>query len=446
MWKDLSALISLTINIVMLGYCIKKFRSNPLSFDVVVYLLYFVFYYIPLLDYLYNWGLFSNSLLRINGYFGSEKIAIKYNYISLIIMCTFVLGFRTSIIYRKKNVQIKYKQNTFDFSINRKTVLVIKIVLFLVLALVMFSAIRNYQYGIKNFFTMARKDAYSGTFQTTIVSIVPTLLIGLEYIDEIKSYGKIKWKLLLYIGLAILAILTKGQRREIINEIIFVALLFMHAISNRYYSLDKKKANRKIRKYIVILGILIVILIPTTWYLRAYATRAQYGRFVNPFQYYGWLELLFGSSSTGFQTSIIMDGYEKDYGFPFLNSIRLMLSYFIPRSILKTKPMVLTRYIQQGLNTSGNLSVFYINDVWFNFYQFSPIISFIIGTIISKILKDIDGEKNLFSRITKFFAFSNVITLFKNGYTSFFFSLIVFWIVWVIIEKCVVVKLDKGDN
>lgn len=441
MIREISTILTLIINILLIIYCIKRFKRHPLSFDVIIYFMYLIFYYIPLLDYIYSWGMFSNNLLRVNGYVGDIETAIKFNFVSLFIISTFMMGFRIKFVFfRKRQNSKKQTINNVRIILKKKKLYYIKIILFITLALVVFSALRNYNYGIRNFFSMARKEAYTSNIQTTLVTVIPTILLSLEFIEEVITYKRIRPKLFLYALLSIFVTMTRGQRRELINEVIFIALLLIYGRSHKYYSLDRNEVNSKIRRYIILLGALVAVLIPATWYLRVYSTQFQYGYKINPFQYRGWLELLFGSSSTGFQTSIILDNYNRDYGLPSLASVKLMLSYFIPRAFFNSKAMVLTRYVQQGLGTSGNLSVFYINDVWFNFYYFSPLISLLLGKTISNIVKNLDDDYNLFRTITKYVAFSKVITLFKNGYTGYFFSFIIFWVIWRIIERLVCIK------
>lgn len=422
-------------------FSIRNFIRDPFEFGNTFFIIYFIFYYLPVIDYWFNFGWFGEEYLWINGYQYNPYIVSKFALISYVIMISFMIGYRLSI---SKNKHRLANYNTEKLcKLNHHRLKIVKTLLIIVLVVVLYNAFLIYGYGIDTFFSMARKNTLTGTWQRMLIAFLPAPIFGLEYIQEIQESGKIKSKLIIYAIALLFIIMVLGQRRELINLFIFMVLLFMDAKVNKFYKFNTKEIRKKTRKYMIFLGIIIVFLIPITWYMRSYSTQLQFGKIVNPFEKRGWLELLFGSGSSGLQTSIILDGYSEQYGLPTLPSIKLMLTYFIPRSVYSDKSEVLTSYVKNTLNTSGNLSVFYINDVWFNFYLFSPFISILIGFLIKILVKPIKRSEDIFNKISGYMAFALIISLFKNGYVQYFFSYLIFIIIWTIAKRFSIVKLRR---
>ncbi|MBQ1410031.1 MAG: hypothetical protein IIY94_01960 [Oscillospiraceae bacterium] len=429
MLNDFIFNIILFANVFLALYIIRAFWKRPLSFDLIIGALYLVFYYIKIIDSRYHFGMFSSQLQKINGYFENSDSIVKFSAISFVVIVSFMIGFRIEI--KLNNRVFIRKKRGYSYSVVIYRLFLMKCFFLFSVLIVIIRGLATYKYGIINYFSMARKEAaYANSLDGLLIGVLPTIILSIEYIIEIKTKGRLSPKFILYTILALLATITQGQRRELINCVIFIALLLLESkiIQRGWESLRKK--NKATKYTLAVLGILIVIMIPVTWYMRVYSTQRQYGHDVDPFQYRGWLELIFGSSSSGYDTSVILDGFIKDYGMPFLVSVQLLLTFFIPRSIMPDKAMLMTRYVQQEVGTSGNLSVFYINDVWFNFYWFSPIVSLLIGYIIKRIIAPINEDRDPIDKIVGFLAFSKVTTLFKNGFVSFFSGLIVFALFW----------------
>lgn len=431
-------------NISLVIYSLARFKKNPLSFEAILFFLHFVFYFIPAVDYFFDLNMFSNEYLFLNGSEYNDQNVIRFAGIGFIIMVSFMIGYRIRYKVGKKvfgeiNEKIMYIPNLVGFTL-------VKVLLFAVLFLVLLTAFMNYNYNLTSFFSMARKEAYSNTYETILVSMLPLLLLSMEFVYQMKYLERITLRIVGYIAVVVLATITLGQRRELINNLIFIFFLFLEAYVQKMYYIDLSIIRKKLLKPLVFLAIVIVILIPLTWYLRVYSTQLQYGNIVNPFKVRGWLELIFGSSSSGLQTSVILEDYDNYYGLPFLASIRLIVTYWIPRTLYADKVMLITQYVKQTLHTSGNLSVFFINDVWFTFYYLSPVFSLIIGSIVRIMIEPINNKNvDLVDKIPAYLAFSKIITLYKNGFATFFLHIIIFNIFWAFIKKVALKKQIRSE-
>lgn len=447
---DIIFLIILILNVCTAVYCFRCLKKNIFSFDAILFFMYLVFYFLPIVDYELSLGFFTDDLLRINGYYYDDSTVSKFTIASYLIMVCLIFGYR-KLTFKSQNSGLRVEQS---YSIKFGNFQVVKLGLIGVLILLLAIDISNYKYGIQHYFSMARKE-----FEThsngiaMLLSLLPVIILCLEYVYEVKTFGKVKKRILFYMALSLIISVTTGQRREIINH--FLLILFLY-IDSKNYRINEKPSEQNVKLFqkrafrLMLIGaIMVVILIPVTWYLRVYSTQLQYGNIVNPFRR-GWVELIFGSSSTGFQTSVILEGFDRKHGIPILNSVWLMVTYFIPRGIFANKAMITTEYVQQVLGTAGNLSTFYINDMWFTFYYFSPVISILFGIFFKNVMRPIKQEKDrvydVVKKIPAYIALSKIITLFKNGFASYFISMVLFYIIWMLCRMLVTQRIVARET
>lgn len=415
---------------------IKDFFKNPYDFSSIFCLMYFVFYAFPAWDFYYNWGLFGDEIL---GYtiIVKESEVMFLNFISFFIICSFYVGYKVNIKKDDKfHKNSKYLIKYINYKIVRNS-------LFIVLSLILIKAIIDYGGNIGLFFSMARKDGvYSSEYNRLLSSYLPLVLFILKIQKDVKIYGYIKSNVIFNIILIILVSISLGQRRTIVNNIIFI---FISLIIYNRKNINWGKFVKKSRKKIIFLGIMVVMLVPILWWARNYSTQIQRGDIITlmPWERRGGVELIFGSSSTGFKTFILMNSYKEVFNLKYMYPLYFLICSPIPRGIFESKPIMLVELIQNSLNLKGNPSTFYINEMYMTFGIFSIIFSFIFGNILSKIYKKIYYKDDIFNQIYGVIIISNILTLFKNGYIQFFIASVTFSLLYTVFRKIIFVKIRE---
>lgn len=408
----------------LLIWAIKIFIHNPLDFSALFIFLYIVFYASAYWDYFFGLGLYSNSLLEhFNVEPNNETVSI-FNFYSTFIMIAFEFGY--SLKRRSKSI----KRINYNYTIKDINFKILSCFMILIWLFITFIGFRNYGGSIKMFFSPARKTIYTSGYLISLVVIIPTVLLSINVINnQIKNKSNISS--IIFIIMLIATQMSLGQRREIINGIIFIFLLNLTVSYTKIKKYTMKLYTNFMRKKILFLGIFVSILIPLLWWGRTYFTQIQRGdaNIIMPWQLRGWFELLFGSSTTGFQTTLIIDNFKSNFGLKWLHSILFIISIAIPRSVFPNKPMTITKTIQFALNDGGNMSLFYINDVYFNFGVLSIIMSFFIGMLISYLYNVSYNSNKLHEKVFSLIMLSQIILLFKNGFAQYFIMIFQYFLV-----------------
>lgn len=424
-------LLEITINIVAfflqviyLVRAIKKFNKNPIDFSALFAFLYIAFYSSAAWNYLFDLNLFKNEFFIYYEVFPTKFEASSVNLISVIIMWAFEFGYSM-----KRVVKAPIKRTLV---INKSKMEFIQVLLIICWFMITIYGFKSYGGSLRLFFSPARKTIYTSGYLISLVVIIPTTLFTLNLVnDKISKYKKT----ILTIFYSVMLMLTQislGQRREIINGLIYIFIMLMLSRRIKNNAIFDIINNNMIRKKIISLGFLVILLVPILWYLRTYTTQVQRGatEIVMPWKVRGWFELLFGSSTTGFQTTFIIDDFTKQYGEFWLHSIIFLITIVLPRSIFPWKLMTITKTMQFAFGIQGNLSLFYINDIYYNFGILSIIASFLFGYFLSKIYNMNLKSENLYSKAYAVILLSQIILLFKNGFAQYIIMIFQYFLVF----------------
>lgn len=430
--------ILIIMQIALLTCAIKEFIKNPYNFVAIFYLLYFVFYALPGIDYYYDFGLFGKELLDMTILATTEKI-VFYNIISFLIVAMFYYGYiQKSNIKNNKQIDYKYDLNISNYYIIRN-ILIIAIMIIIMQSLI------NYSGNIFLFFSLSRKsDIYSSEYIRIMSNYIPLILFIIKVQKDLIIFKKIKKNVIFNILLIFLMSISSGQRRQIITNLIFITITI---ISSKYHKLNLKSFMKKSRSKIIMLGIISIILIPLLWWGRTYSTQLQRGDTITimPWERRGGVELIFGSSSTGFKTMLLMDRYKEitnlNYGYP----IKFFLSTPIPRTLYNDKPKMLVELIEEYFSLKGNPSMFYINELYMSFGIFSIIFSFILGRVMATCYVSNICSDDIFRKIYAVIIISNILMLFKNGVVSFIISCCTFFIMYYCTRRIIFTRKLRSD-
>lgn len=434
-------LIVLIIQFILLIRACRIFYKNPLDFGAIFLLFYLIFYAPGYWNYLYDLGLYTNSFFQYFGVSTDISIITRFNLISTLIMVSFEFGY--SLSRRKRS-----KDKEFDYKYIHKNYRIAMLTLLSVWFLIIVDAFINYGGSLFLFFSPARKNAYTSGYATSLVVIIPTILLTLKVLKNIAQNKKTNKTIWVYVILLLLSSISLGQRREMIYASVYIAILLVLANFNKVKQGVDFFKTFKFRVKVIRLGIVTSVLVPTLWWARTYFTQVQRGdaNIILPWKLRGWFELLFGSSSTGFQSTIVLDSFDKLYGIPYLHSLMLMLTIPIPRSILPSKPVTIPKLMQFTLNDTGNISLFYINDIYFNFGLFCLIASFIFGYTISYFYNRSLKSKNLVNKIPAIVLISQIILLFKNGFAQYCILLFLYLFLYFLMRRFVFPRKIKVTN
>jgi len=280
----------------------------------------------------------------------------------------------------------------------------LKYILYLLLFAIVFSLINNFNsdYFYQLFLPSRKEGLIQSGYQKLFLVSLPAILLVFAYVRD----GNVRLTALL--GLLILFI--TGQRRIIINFLLLALTLWIFIRNN---------SKIQIRRFVLI-GTLLVLLIPGLWYARSYTTQIQNNRseIINPLSTRSPLELIWGSSSSGFETMCYLEAFEDNIDFLPLHSFQYISASFIPRSVLPDKPLSITMQIKEDMGLAGNPSIFFTNEMLLNGGVLGVILAFFVGGML-RVLIDLWGWK------FEIFALANVITLFKNGF-SYFITEVIF--------------------
>ena len=416
-------LLIVLVQLALLFRAIRIFNKNPLDFGALFIFIYIIFYALAMWDNLLNLNLLNNEFFKYYRVFPSDVQKLKFNAITTGIMLFFEIGY--SLKRRTKGYHIKaYNISQFRYKL-------VQLILVFLWIVITYYGYQNYGGSLRLFFSPARKTIYTSGYLLSIVVILPTTLVALSLI---KHSGLKKRNLFGFSLFCIMMLMTQmslGQRREIINGLIFIVVMIF-VTNPKLDWISNIKANKKLRKKLILLGIFVAVLIPLLWYARTYTTQIQRGetKIIMPWEIRGWFELLFGSSTTGFQTTFIIEEFTKENGPFWLHSVIFMFTSFIPRALFPAKLMTITKTMQFSYGIEGNMSLFYVNDIYFNFGIFSFIMSFLFGYFVSYFYNMFIKSKNLFIKAFGVILLAQIILLFKNGFAQYLIMITQYYLVF----------------
>lgn len=382
-------------------------RRHPWKLLPVLVILHLMFFMYPFYDFILGEKVLEYHYFSYFGLFPDKGMAIVYLSIvtiSLVIMSSVSFLNINLGTLRFNNGDINpYNFKKFTF-----------IILVVITGIIVLYANRNFTGSLYLFFSPARKELFLSGYERKFLFILPCLVITLYKFSNLYN----KKFFLLYVLFGILIVSILGQRRDLINFCIFSFLIY------NYDFLKDLKFSKKIQLYS---GVFFITLIPLLWYARVIFTQIiRHGEItINPFTLRGPVELIFGSSTTGFMSFFLQQKYMDLGVIDKFHSIYQMLFVPIPRLFLDSKPSTIPQLIKMAEQDTGNISNFFINEFYMNFGLF-----FFIGVLVFSIIlnwlyfsmKDSNGDFN----VIYLFLFCNLILLFKNGWSDYIITVILY--------------------
>lgn len=417
---DLSVVMLMTIQLLL--FLTSFYSLIRKSFDIgsVFVLLFIVFYIFPGWDLYFGGYLFSDIIVSYSVGIVDSNLRMYLLAITTIIIVCFYFGYLITIYLFDKESETNFYQ-----TLSLKKYRLVKIVILFIWFLIFLYSFSRYDKNIFLFFSPSRKEGvFSSTYVLSLYTLLPVSFFIVVCLKDYFKYKMVKLKSLILILFPFFTYLTTGQRREIINFVILVSVLLIHMKSEGKKRKSKVRASSYKRAKIFQVGAASILLIPILWWARVVFSQLQRGvvQIIAPWERRGFLELLFGSSSGGFKTLLLGIEHKEIFDIPWGYSVYFFINSFIPRELMPNKPLVLNRLWQIDFNLTGNPSLFFVNEMYINFGLSSFLFALLFGAILGFIYYKLYSSSNIIMNIYSFVIFSNVITLFKNGFVQFFIS------------------------
>ncbi|KAA0565838.1 oligosaccharide repeat unit polymerase [Bacillus sp. CH30_1T] len=415
---DIFAILVIFIQVSLLLLAINVFTKKPFDVGTLFVFLFIFFYAIPAWDFYFNGELFLKEILDYHVGYKNESIGLYLIFITTLIMLSFYIGylFMMKLLGKKDRINNKYNIVYKNYNI------VATSLMFFWLGIFLYS-LSKYDQSLWLFFSPSRKEGvFESEYISTLYLLIPLTLFILKVLKDFIEVEKVRLTTLYLILPILLIYMTSGQRREIINLIIFIFVFLTHIGIEKIKKRKKLNETSYKRSRILQLGVLSILLIPILWWARVLSTQLQRNdlNIIMPWQRRGFMELLFGSSSGGFKTLLLGLEHKEIFGLPWGYSIYFFFTSIVPRSIMEDKPIIINKLWERDFYLKGNPSTFYINEMYINFGVSSIFFSGIFGLVFSYFYNKLYNSRSIIRNVFAFLIFSNVILLFKNGFTQFF--------------------------
>lgn len=372
---------------------------NPYNLATVILSLHVVFYVLPALDRIYQLGIFSFQLFSYD--YRSEHYWPLFNSVNrhIIFFCLPFLFFPKGSIYRAR----------IDLASNKRRIIFIAAAqIFWVLTVGSLQS--KLDSSLLELFVPSRKQGLiTSGYQKLFLIYLPWVLSLTTDKRKVRIRG-------IFDIQTFLTVLLTGQRRFIISFIIYLIL--------RYLA-ESRKNN--IRMVSAAFGGALLISVPGFWYLRSYFTQLSRGSVeVNPLSTRSPIDLIFGSSSSGYETLLFFDLFAEKLSIGYLSSFFYIFTSYVPRSLWLGKPMSIPNIIKLKMGWMGNPSVFLGNELHLNFGVYGFVFSTVLAIIILTLVHVLASRDRVY--LLMVFPFS--IALFKNGFSYFLTEYLLFVLVY----------------
>lgn len=387
--------ISVLLLFISLFFILAILKKNPCHICLPFLVLHLVFYFYPFVDYLGE----SNLYYSI---FNDYQVAPSRIFVAQVfcfLSANFLLMSVLFYLFTPKFTPIEMKTTNIQF---RKLKLIfISILLFYILA----KGFARANLDLVYYFSPARKDIGFSGMERALLSILPICLAVILFNEPKKLFG-----FLLFFLIIILIIFVLGQRRQII-----MAFSFCILFNYRHYIFQSVSRLRRIFTY---LSASAICIIPASWYARTYFTRLKNNTWndVNLLEIRSPTELLFGSSSKGFESLFLQQKYLELGVLDFLHSTQFAMFSIIPRAFFDDKPKSIPATIAYDAGTVGSTSSFFMSEVFTDFYIATPLACTVFCFVYSKL--DILRTKGSVGFVCYLLLLSNSVQLYKNGWSS----------------------------
>jgi len=365
---------------------------------------------IAVVSFLQIFNVFFFYFPAINSYFSGKigEIASSYGVVSndygsidIMYFTVFILSTSIFLILSRtsKIGLIKHYQGTLTTSLFSGLLVIIWLGL-------VYEILQQYQNAFWLLLSPARKGLIMSGMTTVLIVVIPQVLLTGSFMFQSSRFKKIVFSLMLLVSGSIL-----GQRREMLVGILLIALLVF------FCSHKRQDVMKEFRTMIVVVGVSITLLIPASWYLRVLATQVQRSGVVehDPLSLRSPIELIFGSLASGYQSYLVVNKYTESDVIRVGDGIRYLSTSMIPRSVLVDKSMTPTQKIKVNNGDAGNISIFFISEVFLNFYYLSIPVLFALLFFINRL----NSYFNVHFQYLSVFMFAQSAYVFKNGLLQF---------------------------
>lgn len=421
---------ALVMQIGIVAIAIAKLRKNLLDFGALNACLFIVFYALPAWDLIGGGGYFPHETVIRYGISMSVSQMVLTLFVTTGIMLLFLIGYAMGPrLSGRGRVARRKVERGFDLaSYCFAQVLLLGVWLF-----IMYRQYIAYGENLFRFLLPSRKYlTYSGAVEN-VKDLLP-MLAWILYLMRPKAPGGRRRLGIFYALICFATVMSGGQRRDVF----VIALFFIMVLLNSYGDRLKERflkvvRSARVRRTIFVLGMLLLLAIPILWYARVISTNyVRSDKIIDAWNIRGFTELLFGSSSTGFETTLVLHSYSDLLNIPPLHSLAFILFSWVPRFVMPDKPMLLTAMLKDYRGDSGNLSSFFVNDMLFSFGWLCLLIVPLIGVLIYHLYQRGMESDDPMRFYLSAYMFSNIVMFFKNGFTQFAVALILFWLgLWV---------------
>jgi len=388
---------------------ILELRSKPWKITPLLVVMHGVFYFWPFYDFILEINSLEYSYFSYFNLTPTIQDAKLYLFLSSISM--FTLAF---VSYVNVVVVLPIKiRNQKQFGNLEVYILATSI------AILVAMAARNFSGDLLVFFSPSRKSLSLSGYERKLLFVAPCLLLYVFRFSQLYTLKKFT-----VVGLfCLLIVFILGQRRDIAALMLFFILLIK---SDGLFNV------RKSIKFQYRAALFFTTLIPTLWYARSFFTQLGRGDdIINPLSLRNPIELIFGSSTTGFASYFLQQRHIDLGNIKLFHSLEQMFLVVIPRSIYPDKPSTIPQVIKFSENDIGNISNFFINEAYMNFHGGLFIFIAFLGVCFNTLFKYSKDDNGNFSGFY-LFCFANIILLFKNGWSDYivtitmFFALLIF--------------------
>lgn len=407
--------LSILFNALSLILLIRIAQINPLSLCIPFVALHLIFY-MPSF-YIFLAG--SDSTYSI--FYQYSIMPFKSDVIFWLFFISVNLAWMTMIFY------LTIKEHT-PRSLPKLDIPFYKIkflILLLITGFIIADSISRYSgSSLIYLFSPSRKELGFSGFDRALISLVPIVFAIMIFNTKQSIY-----RFIFLTSCLLLIIFILGQRRQII-----MLLLFCIAFNWRRELFQMSRLS--IIWFLGSLALFAALIIPASWYLRTFSTRQSRGEVItqNLLEIRSPIELLFGSSTKGFESLFLQLHYLEIGVLKEFHSLKFAVMSIIPRSILEDKPSSIVAEIAHDAGTSGSTSAFFMSETITTFGIFTPFFL----TIFAFLYAFLD-KLQFYSRagLVVFICFwANSIHLFKNGWSSVIsFYFLLFILIFILLSS-----------
>jgi|BioPla2DNA2_1021312.scaffolds.fasta_scaffold10576_6 hypothetical protein len=400
------------ISILYLFYiimCWKYVFREPTNITFIVSALNVFFYFVPA----WAWVLGKKNFSYVSEYFipfvGERDSRILFIISTLIGFAFLIGGIAGHLSYKRQFEQIVIPNKTKYYN----TALII---LYSLWAFIVIIVYRSSNTTFLTFLAPISSSINMGSgYIKNLYLAVPITIISLQYARNLK-FTKLS---VVTIFICTLLFLATGQRRDVASLAIFLGSII-------YFTKYRKETSLRLKQKIrvLLLGFISISMIPVMWWLRSWFTQKNAGNLtaIKPWENRGFLEIIFGGQASGFPTLLLIEDWVSHTVTNWFYSFKYLAGIIVPRSLWEGKYIDPDSLIQKEYFLTTDPSLFLINEMYLNFKIFAIPFAFIFGFILSRIHRKLFCTNSILHKAYLAVLFSNVIALFKNGFSVFFIN------------------------